>query len=39
MVVTNLSPYIGYDKCSEIAQKAYRDNKTIKEVVIELGFR
>ncbi len=38
MVVTNLSPYIGYDKCSEIAQKAYRDNKTIKEVVIELGL-
>lgn len=39
MTVTNLSPYIGYDKCAEIAQKAFRENKTIKEVLIELNIK
>lgn len=38
MIVTNLNPYIGYDKCSEIAQKAYKEGKTIKEVITELGL-
>ncbi|MHA1293737.1 MAG: class II fumarate hydratase [Promethearchaeota archaeon] len=38
MVITNLSPIIGYDKCSEIAQKAYKEGKTIKEVILELGI-
>ncbi|MFX1337641.1 MAG: class II fumarate hydratase [Promethearchaeota archaeon] len=38
MIVTNLNPYIGYDKCSEIAQKAYKEGKTIKEVIIEMGL-
>ena len=38
MIVTNLNQYIGYDKCSEIAQKAYREGKTIKEVIIEMGL-
>ncbi len=38
MIVTNLSPYIGYDKCSEIAQKAYKEGKTIKEIVLEMGL-
>jgi fumarate hydratase class II len=33
MTVTNLIPYLGYDKCAEIAQKAFRENKTIKEVM------
>jgi fumarate hydratase, class II len=36
MTVTNLSPFIGYDRCAEIAQKAFRENKTIKEVIKEL---
>jgi fumarate hydratase, class II len=35
MVVTNIAPQIGYDKASEIAQKAFRDNKTIKEIIID----
>ena len=39
MVVTNLNPIIGYDKASEIAQKAFKENKTIKEVVRELGIK
>jgi len=38
MIVTNLNQYIGYDKCSEIAQKAYKEGKTIKEVITELGL-
>jgi Fumarase len=36
MTVTNLSPFIGYDKCGEIAQKAFRENKTIREVIKEM---
>ncbi len=38
MSVTNLNQYIGYDKCSEIARKAYKEGKTIKEVVLEMGL-
>ncbi len=38
MLVTNLSPYIGYDKCSVIAQKAFNEGKTIKEVIMEMGL-
>ena len=37
--VTNLSPIIGYDKASEIAQKAYKEGKTVKQVVLELGLK
>jgi fumarate hydratase class II len=38
MVVTNLSKLIGYDKASEIAKKAYRTGKTIKEIVEEMDL-
>jgi fumarate hydratase class II len=38
MTVTNLTQYIGYDKCSEIAQKAFKEGKTIKEVILEMGL-
>ncbi|TAL37734.1 MAG: class II fumarate hydratase [Spirochaetes bacterium] len=38
MTVTNLSPYIGYDRCAQVAQQAFRENKTIKEVIAELGI-
>ena len=38
MIVTNLNPILGYDKASEIAQKAYKENKTIKEVILEMGI-
>ncbi|MHA2130957.1 MAG: class II fumarate hydratase [Promethearchaeota archaeon] len=38
MVVTNLSPIIGYDKCSEIAQKAYKEGKTCIKVIKEMGL-
>jgi fumarate hydratase class II len=39
MVVTNLIPEIGYDKASEIAQKAYKASKTIKEIILEMGLQ
>ena len=39
MVVTNLIPEIGYDKASEIAQKAYKTGKTIKEIILEMGLQ
>ena len=38
MIVTNLNQYIGYDKCSEIAQKAFKEGKTVKEVIMEMGL-
>ena len=38
MLVTNLTPIIGYDKCSEIAINAYKSGKSIKEVVKEMGL-
>jgi len=38
MLVTRLSPIIGYDRASEIAKKAYNEGKTIKEVILEEGL-
>ena len=39
MIVTNLTPIIGYDKCSEIAQRAYKEGKTCKTVIKEMGLK
>jgi fumarate hydratase class II len=33
MLVTNLNSVIGYDKAAQLAKKAYKENKTIKELV------
>ena len=38
MIVTRLTPIIGYDKAGEIAKKAYEDNKSIREVIQELAM-
>jgi fumarate hydratase class II len=38
MLVTALNPYIGYDKAAQVAKKAYQENKTLRETVIELGY-
>lgn len=38
MLVTALNPHIGYDKAAQIAKKAYREEKTLEEASIELGF-
>ena len=39
MLVTNLTPIIGYDKCSEIAQRAYKEGKSCKVVIKEMGLK
>jgi fumarate hydratase class II len=39
MLVTNLTPILGYDKCSQIAIKAYNENKSIKEVIKEMDIQ
>jgi len=39
MIVTNLVPIIGYDKASEIARRASRNGKTIKETILEMGVK
>ncbi|MFW9915178.1 MAG: class II fumarate hydratase [Candidatus Thorarchaeota archaeon] len=38
MTVTALSPKIGYDNAAEIAKKAYRSGRTIREVAIEMNL-
>lgn len=38
MLVTALNPHIGYDNAAMIAKKAYAENKTLKEVAVELGL-
>ena len=38
MLVTALNPHIGYDKAAEVAKKAHKDNTSLKEAVIELGY-
>ncbi|NOX89114.1 MAG: class II fumarate hydratase [Calditrichaeota bacterium] len=38
MLVTALNRHIGYDKAAEIALKAWRENKTLKEAALESGY-
>ncbi len=38
MLVTALSPHIGYDKASEIAHHAYEHDMTLKEAGLDLGY-
>ncbi|MCS7152371.1 MAG: class II fumarate hydratase [Bacteroidia bacterium] len=38
MLVTALNPVIGYEKAAKIAQKAHKEDKTLKEAAIELGY-
>lgn len=35
MLVTALTPYIGYDKAAAVAKKAHHEGKTLKEVCLE----
>src|SRR5690606_9356551 len=37
-LATALNPVIGYDRAAEVAKKAYREGKTIKQVVVEEGL-
>ena len=36
IIVTALNPYIGYEKCAEVVKRAYKENKTIKQIVLEM---
>lgn len=38
MLVTALNPHIGYDKAAEVAKKAYKDNSSLREAIIALGY-
>ena len=38
MLVTALNPYIGYENAAKTAKKAYKDNISLKQACIELGF-
>ena len=38
MLVTALSPKIGYDKAAEIAKKAHHEGTTLKEATLALGY-
>ncbi|GGL56430.1 class II fumarate hydratase [Halocalculus aciditolerans] len=37
-LATALNPAIGYDKASEVAKTALKENKTVREVVLEKGY-
>ena len=38
MLVTALNSHIGYDKAAEVAKKAYEDNLSLREAIIDLGY-
>ena len=38
MLVTALNPYIGYDNAAKTAKKAFKENISLKQACIELGF-
>ncbi|HSN64520.1 MAG TPA: lyase family protein, partial [Azonexus sp.] len=38
MLVTALAPHIGYDKAAEIAKRAHREGKTLKDVALALAY-
>jgi fumarate hydratase, class II len=38
MLVTSLNTHIGYEKAASIAKKAHKENKTLREAAVELGY-
>ncbi|XP_049848902.1 uncharacterized protein LOC126316916 [Schistocerca gregaria] len=38
MLVTSLSPHIGYDKAAQTAKKAHKEGTTLKQAAIDLGY-
>ncbi|MFJ5622550.1 class II fumarate hydratase [Peribacillus loiseleuriae] len=38
MLVTALNPHIGYEKAAEIAKTAFKNNSTLKETALKLGY-
>ena len=38
MLMTALNPHIGHEKAAQIALKAYREDLTLREAALRLGF-
>ncbi|NWF52668.1 MAG: class II fumarate hydratase [Nitrospirae bacterium] len=38
MIATALNPIIGYDKTAEVIKKALKEKRTMKEIVVEMGY-
>ncbi|MFZ1789566.1 MAG: class II fumarate hydratase, partial [Saprospiraceae bacterium] len=38
MLVTALNTKIGYDKAAEIAKKAHKEHKTLKQAALDLAY-
>ena len=38
MLVTALNRHIGYDNAAKVAKKAYKENATLREAIVALGF-
>ena len=38
MLVTALTPHIGYDRAAEIAKRAQREGSTLKQAALDLGY-
>ena len=38
MIITALNPYIGYENAAKTAKKAYKENISLKEACVSLGF-
>lgn len=38
IIATVLNPVIGYDKAAEVVKKALKEKKTVKQVVVEMGY-
>jgi fumarate hydratase class II len=39
MIVTKLTPIIGYDKAGEVARRAYETEQTVRETIEEMGVK
>jgi fumarate hydratase class II len=37
-VGTSLNPYIGYDEAAKVIKQSLKENKTLREVVLERGL-
>ena len=38
MLVTALSPHIGYDRAAQVAHEAFKKGTTLKEMAVDLGY-
>ena len=38
MLVTALTPHVGYDRAAEIAKKAHRSGSSLKQAALDSGY-